>query len=40
MIIVDNTFARMKWQAMLSSSWIVALVLGFGNLAILYWVMK
>ncbi len=28
---VDNTFARVKWQVMLKSSWCVALVAGFVN---------
>lgn len=34
-ILIDNNFARMKWQAMLSSSWIVALVLGGINIVFL-----
>lgn len=35
MIVVDNVFARLKWQAALKSSWMVALGLGFGNLVVL-----
>ncbi|MBO4365651.1 MAG: NADH-quinone oxidoreductase subunit H [Eggerthellaceae bacterium] len=32
---IDNNFARVKWQAMLKTAWIVALVLGGVNIAIL-----
>lgn len=31
-ILVDNVFARLKWQAALRSAWAVSLVLGFGNI--------
>ncbi len=34
-ILVDNVFARLRWQVVLRSSWIVALVLGFGNILLL-----
>ena len=34
-ILVDNVFARLKWQAALKSAWLVAAVLGFGNIIIL-----
>jgi formate hydrogenlyase subunit 4 len=34
-ILVDNVFARLKWQAALKSAWAVALVLGFGNILVL-----
>ena len=34
-ILIDNNFARVKWQAMLSSAWLVALVLGGANVALL-----
>ena len=34
-IFIDNNFARVKWQAMLKSAWIVALVLGGVNVALL-----
>ena len=32
---IDNNFARVKWQAMLKSAWIVALVAGGINVAVL-----
>jgi len=35
-ILVDNSFARMKWEFTLNSSWIVASSLGFINIAVLY----
>ena len=35
-IFIDNSFARMKWEFALNSSWIVAAVLGFINLVVLY----
>jgi formate hydrogenlyase subunit 4 len=35
MIIVDNSFARVKWQKAFSSSWLIALILGVGNILIL-----
>jgi ech hydrogenase subunit B len=31
-ILVDNVFARLKWQTAVRSAWIVAVVLGFGNI--------
>ncbi len=31
-ILVDNVFARLKWQTALKSAWLVAAVLGFGNI--------
>jgi ech hydrogenase subunit B len=34
-ILADNVFARLKWQAALKSAWAVALVLGFGNILVL-----
>lgn len=34
-IYIDNGFARMKWQTALKSGWVVALVLGVGNVLIL-----
>jgi ech hydrogenase subunit B len=34
-ILVDNVFARLKWQTAVRSAWIVAAVLGFGNLLVL-----
>lgn len=35
-ILVDNVFARLKWQTMLESSWAVAVVLGLGNIIVLH----
>ncbi|MDD5747318.1 MAG: NADH-quinone oxidoreductase subunit H [Candidatus Omnitrophica bacterium] len=35
-ILIDNTFARVKWQAALASAWLVALVLGLGNIMVLF----
>ena len=35
-ILVDNSFARMKWQAAIKSAWAVALVAGMGNLLLLH----
>lgn len=32
---IDNGFARMKWQTALKSGWVVALILGLGNVAVL-----
>jgi hypothetical protein len=32
---VDNVFARLKWQTALKSAWLVAAVLGFGNILVL-----
>lgn len=34
-IIIDNSFARMKWEFLLKSSWWMALVLGGGNIILL-----
>ena len=36
-ILVDNSFARLKWQLAIKSSWAVAIVLGFGNIVVLSW---
>ena len=36
LILADNTFARIKWQPTLKISWLVALTLGLGNVAVLY----
>lgn len=36
-VLVDNTSARVKWQQMFRSSWLVTLVFGIVNLAILMW---
>jgi len=37
-IIIDNGYARMKWQFTIKSAWIVTLIFGGGNLFILYYV--
>lgn len=37
-ILVDNVFARLKWQAALKSAWGVAALLGFGNILVLSWI--
>jgi formate hydrogenlyase subunit 4 len=34
-LLVDNVFARLKWQTAIRSAWIVAAVLGFGNIIVL-----
>jgi formate hydrogenlyase subunit 4 len=34
-ILVDNVFARLKWQTAIRSAWVVAAVLGFGNIIVL-----
>jgi len=34
-VLVDNVFARLKWQAALGSAWVVTAVLGFGNILVL-----
>lgn len=35
-ILIDNLNARVKWELMLGSAWVVTVVLGMGNLFILY----
>lgn len=35
-ILIDNNYARMKWQIAINSSWIVTITLGFVNLLVLY----
>jgi formate hydrogenlyase subunit 4 len=37
-IFIDNTFVRFRWQLVLKSCWLVALVLGFGNIAFLSYI--
>jgi formate hydrogenlyase subunit 4 len=34
-ILVDNVFARLKWQAALKSAWLAAALLGLGNILVL-----
>jgi len=35
-VLIDNSFARMKWQVAINSAWIVALIFGVINLFVLY----
>ncbi|HPS45279.1 MAG TPA: NADH-quinone oxidoreductase subunit H, partial [Treponemataceae bacterium] len=35
-IAIDNAVARVKWEFMLSSAWLVALIMGAGNLIPLF----
>jgi Formate hydrogenlyase subunit 4 len=35
-ILIDNNYARMKWQIAINASWVVAITLGFVNLLVLY----
>ena len=37
-ILIDNNFARVKWQAMLKSSWLVSLALGGINIVYLLFI--
>ncbi|MDF3002189.1 MAG: formate hydrogenlyase subunit 4 [Bacillota bacterium] len=37
-ILIDNSYARMKWQIAINASWIVAITLGFVNLLVIYYV--
>lgn len=34
-VLIDNSFARMKWQFALKSSWMIAITVGFINLVVL-----
>lgn len=34
-ILIDNVFARLKWQTALRSAWLAAAILGFGNILVL-----
>ncbi|GHU65587.1 ech hydrogenase subunit EchB [Clostridia bacterium] len=36
-ILIDNGYARMKWQFTIKSAWIVTLIFGGGNLFVLYY---
>ncbi|MDE3147861.1 MAG: NADH-quinone oxidoreductase subunit H [Acidobacteriota bacterium] len=35
LVLVDNVFARLKWQHALRSAWLAAALLGFGNILVL-----
>lgn len=37
-VVIDNSFARMKWQFAFKSAWIVALVFGVINIFVLYFI--
>lgn len=37
-ILIDNSYARMKWQFTMKSAWLVAATLGFINLVVLYFI--
>ncbi|MDD5669374.1 MAG: NADH-quinone oxidoreductase subunit H [Candidatus Omnitrophica bacterium] len=39
-ILIDNVFARVKWQLTIQSCWLVALTAGLGNLIVLYFIRK
>jgi len=39
-IIIDNTFARVKWEMALMSAWAVALLFGVGNIIFLFFVLR
>jgi ech hydrogenase subunit B len=39
-ILVDNTFARVKWQMALKSCWIVAITAGLGNIILLFFISR
>ncbi len=39
-ILIDNTFARFKWDKILNEAWLVALILGGGNIVALYIIMR
>lgn len=39
-ILIDNVYARFKWELAFKSAWIVALILGGGNLLVLYVLMR
>ncbi len=39
-ILIDNTFARVRWQLVLMSSWAIAVVFGLGNIFILFFILK
>ena len=36
-ILIDNAYARMKWQFTIKSAWIVTIIFGGGNLFVLYY---
>ena len=36
-LLIDNASARVKWQLVMKSSWMIAAIVGVVNLAILYY---
>jgi ech hydrogenase subunit B len=39
-ILVDNTFARVRWQLALGSAWLVAGTLGVGNILVVFFLLR
>lgn len=39
-IFIDNTFARLRWQLLLKSCWVAALILGLGNIIFLLYLVR
>lgn len=39
-ILIDNVFARAKWQAVIVSSWLVAFIFGISNILILSFILR
>jgi len=39
-VLIDNTFARVKWQTALKSCWITAIVAGMGNIIFLFFMAR
>ena len=39
-VLIDNTNSRVKWGLMLKSAWLVTVILGVGNLLVLYFVLQ
>jgi formate hydrogenlyase subunit 4 len=39
-ILIDNTFARVKWQMALKSCWIVAITAGLGNIILMFFIAR
>jgi ech hydrogenase subunit B len=37
LLVIDNTFARVKWQLALGSAWIAAATLGLGNILVVFY---
>jgi ech hydrogenase subunit B len=38
-VLIDNSSSRLKWELMLKSTWFVTILLGVGNLLVLYFVL-